>query len=100
MAEPLSPDIVLRAGATLGEGPIWDAEAGRLMWVDILRHLVHSFDPATGSDEAVDVGSPVGAVASRVGGGWVLALEDGFALCDPGSTAPRMVAPVTAGDAS
>jgi sugar lactone lactonase YvrE len=98
MSERLHADVVLDVGATLGEGPVWDHETSRLLWVDITRKLVHTFDPATGADETVDVGSPVGAVASRAGGGWVLALADGFAVTDPGSTVVRLVSPVDAED--
>jgi sugar lactone lactonase YvrE len=78
------PDIALDARATLGEGPVWDAEQQRLVWLDILPGLVHRFDPVTGGDEVFGVGKPVGSAGLRHGGGLVLAVEDGFALLDPG----------------
>ncbi len=83
-------------GAEHGEGPTWDAAAGRLIWVDLLRGIVHRLDPATGDDEPVQVGQPVGAAVPRAGGGLALAVRDGFALLDPGSERPRMVAEVEA----
>lgn len=83
-------------GAEHGEGPAWDAAAGRLIWVDLLRGIVHRLDPATGDDQPVQVGQPVGAAVPRAGGGLALAVRDGFALLDPGSDRPRMVAEVEA----
>jgi sugar lactone lactonase YvrE len=73
-------ELVLDAGARLGEGPIWSRDEGVLYWVDIDLCRVHRFDPVDGADEHVDVGEPVGAVAPRRGGGLVLALRSGFAL--------------------
>lgn len=85
-------DVALRAHATRGEGPLWDDGAQRLLWVDIDCHAVHGFDPATGADDEVDVGQPVGAVALRGCGGLVLALRDGFAILEEGRS--TMVAAV------
>ncbi len=84
MPASLRPDVVIDAAATLGEGPVWDEEQQRLLWVDILPGLVHRFDPATGSDDTFGVGKPVGSASLRRAGGLVLAVEDGFALLDPG----------------
>jgi sugar lactone lactonase YvrE len=78
------PELALDAHATLGEGPVWDAEQQRLVWLDILPGLVHRFDPATGDDDVFRAGKPVGSAGLRHGGGLVLAVEDGFALLDPG----------------
>ncbi len=73
-------EVVLEAGADLGEGPVWTGDA--LWWVDIEAGLVHHTDPATGDDEVIDVGEPVGAVIPRVGGGAVLGVRDGVAFWD------------------
>ncbi len=78
-------ELVLDAGAEVGESPVWDAEGGELLWVDIPRGLVHRLDPDTGRDVPLPVGQPVGAVALRAPGGLVLALRDGFGLLDSGS---------------
>ena len=50
------PDIAFDAGATLGEGPVWDEEQQTLLWVDILPGLVHRFEPASGNDDIFGVG--------------------------------------------
>jgi sugar lactone lactonase YvrE len=92
---PLQVDVVLDAGAEIGEGPVWDPVHGTLLWLDIARGLVHRLSPDTGADVALDVGQPVGAVAARRGGGLVLAMRDGFGLLDAAADAPvRLVAAV------
>jgi len=76
-------ELVADARAALGEGPTWDAERAVLWWVDITAGRVHRFDPRTGDDAAIDVGSPVGAVALRRGGRLVAAVVAGLAVLDP-----------------
>jgi sugar lactone lactonase YvrE len=75
-------ELVVDAGAELGEGPIWDARTEELLWVDILAGVVHRFDPRTGADRPFDAGSYVGAVVPRVDGGYALAVAEGFATAD------------------
>lgn len=91
-------ELVLDARAKVGEGAVWDGTAGRLVWVDIPAGLVHRLDPASGCDESFDVGQPVGAVAPRAAGGYVLAVRDGFAFLDPAGPATRTVCEVEARD--
>jgi len=79
---PNEPHLVLDEHALLGEGAIWDSAAALLYWVDIEGSTVHIFDPATGSDHAIDVRQQVGTVVPRRSGGLVLALADGFAHLD------------------
>jgi sugar lactone lactonase YvrE len=87
-------ELVLDARADLGEGPLWDARSGELLWVDIMAGLLHRYDPATGNDIALDVGQPVGCVVPRASGGWMLGLQAGFAAADGRA---ELLAPLDAG---
>lgn len=87
-------EIVLDAGATVGEGPVWDESSDELVWVDIPRHLLHWLRPTDGRLESFDAGQPVGAVALRSSGGLVLALRDGFGLLDRPSGELRLACAV------
>jgi sugar lactone lactonase YvrE len=40
----------------LGEGPVWDAEAQMLYWVDIDGQTYYRFSPVTGELRKVEVG--------------------------------------------
>ncbi|ANS65003.1 calcium-binding protein [Streptomyces lincolnensis] len=81
-----SYEVAVRAEATLGEGPTWDAAAGRLIWIDILGCRVHTYDPVSGRRTSRTTEQHVGAVKPRVGGGLVLNLRDGVGLVDPDDT--------------
>jgi hypothetical protein len=94
----VTPELVLDARAELGEGPIWDADRARLLFVDIMRGHVHEFDPSTGRDRIVDVGLPVGAVAPTTRGDWVIAARDGFFRVDPGTGATTLIAHIEQDD--
>ncbi|GAB2842457.1 SMP-30/gluconolactonase/LRE family protein [Streptomyces deserti] len=76
-------EVAVRAEAELGEGPTWDAAAGRLLWIDILGSRVYTYDPATGRRTVRRTEQHVGAVKPRTGGGLVLNLRDGIGLLDP-----------------
>ena len=78
-------ELVLDARAELGEGPSWDPETLRLIWVDITDEIVHRFDPATGGDERFEVRQPVGAAVPTTDGRIALAVSDGFSILDPAS---------------
>ncbi len=87
-------DLILDARAEHGEGPMWDAGEHVLVWVDIARHLVHLYNPADGTDRAIDVGQPVSAVVPRASGGLVLALAEGYAALDPATGQVTLLAAV------
>ncbi|MCX5233803.1 SMP-30/gluconolactonase/LRE family protein [Streptomyces prunicolor] len=76
-------EVAVRAEATLGEGPTWDAAAGRLIWIDILGSRVYTYDPSSGVRTVRVTDQHVGAAKPRVGGGLVLNLRDGIGLVDP-----------------
>jgi sugar lactone lactonase YvrE len=73
---------VTEALAHHGEGPIWDAAAGVLRWVDMLAGDVLAMDLARGDVERVHVGAVAAAVRPRASGGLVVAVERGFCFVD------------------
>jgi sugar lactone lactonase YvrE len=83
VADELTAELVLDAHAALGEGPVWDADAGVLWWVDIEGKQIHRFDPATRANTSIPTPSHVGAIALRARGGLLAALVDGVYAVDP-----------------
>lgn len=77
-------EVAVRAEASLGEGPTWEAATGRLIWVDILGSRIHTYDPADGRRTVMATEQHVGAAKPRAGGGLVVNLRDGIGLYGPG----------------
>jgi sugar lactone lactonase YvrE len=75
--------------AELGEGARWIADAGELLWVDILTGVVHKSRWNRRILEAVSrwtLPRPVGAVSPAAGGGLLLATGCGFSYLDQAGT--------------
>jgi sugar lactone lactonase YvrE len=84
VAEP-----VLKAGAKLGEGAIWDPKASLLHWVDIEGFTVNSFDPVSGKNRAIKLPENVSTVVKDKTGNLVVCLERQVVRVDStGKTVP------------
>lgn len=69
-------EVAVRAGALLGECPLWSPEESVLYWEDIDGRLVHRFDPATGVDEIREIpGRPGSMVRTSNPGRLLIAAE-------------------------
>jgi sugar lactone lactonase YvrE len=62
MANGSPVEYILKVGNQLGEGPIWDARNGALLWVDIEGYCFHRFFPATAKLETIDTGISICAL--------------------------------------
>jgi sugar lactone lactonase YvrE len=83
--------LVVDAKAELGEGPCWDIHRQMLYWVDIIKHLVHIYDPKTSVDRTIDVGQEVGCVAPRRAGGLLCGFRNGIGILDTESAEYRIL---------
>jgi sugar lactone lactonase YvrE len=77
--------------ARLGEGPRWDAEVGRLLWVDIEGGLLHA------GDRTIEGGTMVCAVAPWAGDNVLVALADALAAVDVSDGTVRRLAQIPHG---
>lgn len=75
---------LLPVQSQLGEGPRWHPLEQSLYWVDIEGQLIHRFHPASGLHTSWEIGVPVGCLAFRQQGGFVLATSRGFQFWSPG----------------
>lgn len=93
MAVEVFGDVV----AELGEGPVWDADGQRLVWVDIDGRQVHVTAADGRSTRSYATSAPVGAAALQRDGGLLLALGGGFARLsmEDGAIVPLADAPGT-----
>ena len=91
-------EVVIRAGALLGESPRWDAATGRLLWVDVEGRALHVFDSASGADRAIRLDDRVGAVAPTTNGGVLVALAGRLAMVDLDDESVRTLVEIPHGD--
>jgi L-arabinonolactonase len=77
------PELVLDAGAIVGEGPVWDPQSSVLWWVDITGRRIHRFEPATGRDDIWDTPREPTALALRHAGGLVVTTPQGIEAFHP-----------------
>jgi sugar lactone lactonase YvrE len=77
--------------AQLGEGPRWDADARRLLWVDIDGERLHA------GDRIVNGGAKVCAVAPWSGDILLVALADALAAVDVGNGSVRRLVEIPHG---
>jgi sugar lactone lactonase YvrE len=78
----MTVDCVLKAGAEVGESPVWCAREAVLWWIDIVGKSIHRFEPASGIDRSWPAPGRPGAIGLRESGGLVVAMEDGFQTFD------------------
>ncbi|MET0179382.1 MAG: SMP-30/gluconolactonase/LRE family protein [Novosphingobium sp.] len=74
---------VWRGGATLAEGPVWDAANDVVWFVDIKQRRVHRFDPRSGAVTGWAAPTQVGWVLPAADGGLLAGLQTGLARFDP-----------------
>jgi sugar lactone lactonase YvrE len=78
MLEQEQVDVAVSRRAECGEGPLWDAEAGAVHWVDIIGGEILTTDFASGATAVITHPTMVGAAAPRAEGGFVAAVTTGF----------------------
>lgn len=89
-------ETAARPRTEVGEGPLWDVEAGVLWWVDIKRPAILRFDPRSGAVERWAVPERIGFLALRRDGpGFVAGLKSGLAVVTLDGAAAR-IAPLAA----
>ncbi|MFB7498001.1 SMP-30/gluconolactonase/LRE family protein [Streptomyces sp. NPDC056161] len=94
----MTAEVAIPARARVGEGPVWDAGARRLHWVDIPAGHIHTSDPVTGRTTSRSLPTQVGAAVPRRGGGFAAATAEGFASVDTDGTATVRLALLPEGE--
>jgi sugar lactone lactonase YvrE len=91
---PTEVTKVLTAKAQIGEGPVWDARAQLLYWVDIVGQELNVFNPSDGTNETHKFPDIVTSATPRAAGGVLLTLRRSFAFFDPATGKLETVAEV------
>jgi sugar lactone lactonase YvrE len=80
-----SVSALCRVDDQLGEGPLWDHRAHRLLWIDILRGVVHSWSPTEGASDLLRVDALIGSIALAPEDDLLLATSQGLMRWHEGS---------------
>jgi sugar lactone lactonase YvrE len=100
-AVPTVLDVAVAGPAILGEGPVWDARRGELLWVDIVAGAVNAYAPETGATRRIELGENVGCIALTHDAGTVVgALRSGWCWVDLEGGTTQPIAPLPGGAAN
>ncbi len=91
MLSPAAPAPFLDCTAELGEGLLWHPELGTLWWVDITRHLIAEWNPATQQRRQWHMNQTVSALVPAPGGQLLAILADGIYRFDPTTGVPTFL---------
>ena len=75
-------DIAVAENFDLGEGPIWDAGSGTLIFVDCNAGHVHRLTPDTGTLATLEIGQTIGAALPCADGDLVITSAAGLLSCN------------------
>ncbi|KAM5127297.1 regucalcin-like isoform 1-T6 [Callospermophilus lateralis] len=75
-------EAVIRERHRMGECPVWEEETGQLVYVDITARTVCRWNPLSGEVQTVGLRDPVGCVALRREGSYVVASGTRLGLLD------------------
>ncbi|MEO6340737.1 MAG: SMP-30/gluconolactonase/LRE family protein [Caulobacteraceae bacterium] len=73
---------ILPLDCELGEGVMWDAKRQLVWFVDIKKHLLWRFDPATGESASTTAPDQIGWVVDATDGRLLAGLKDGLYVFD------------------
>nr|XP_033804619.1 regucalcin isoform X2 [Geotrypetes seraphini]XP_033804620.1 regucalcin isoform X2 [Geotrypetes seraphini]XP_033804621.1 regucalcin isoform X2 [Geotrypetes seraphini]XP_033804622.1 regucalcin isoform X2 [Geotrypetes seraphini] len=73
-------ECVMGEKLRIGESPLWEEKEGTLVFVDITGQKVCRWNPASNHLQTVSVEAPVGSVALRNSGSYVVALGNKFGI--------------------
>ncbi|ADU31705.1 SMP-30/gluconolactonase/LRE family protein [Evansella cellulosilytica] len=78
----MEAQLIIPAGATLGEGPCWDEKKQVLYWIDILEKKIHRFKPVTNETQTIKLSQYIGCLGLVERGGYLVGLQDGIYYLD------------------
>ena len=71
------PEVVTDVNCTIGEGPLWHPDDGRIYWVDNIGEALYRYDPASGETEQIHGDDLVAAFTIQCDGSLLLFMDEG-----------------------
>lgn len=85
-------ELIHPAACRLGECPVWLADVGQLLFVDVTGRRLHRFAPASGTLTTVATEEDIGFVAPARSGGLIAGLRSGVWLLEDDGRKRRLLA--------
>lgn len=77
----IKPELVMDTGCVIGEGPFWDSDTGRLIFIDVRAGKVFRAKDGV-IEKTAELGQSVGFAVPRERGGLVAGTRSGFCFTD------------------
>jgi len=90
------PTDIWDLAAELGEGPVWVERDSALWFVDIKKHQIHRYDPASGDKRSFAAPEQIGFILPAERGGFVAGLQSGLHHFDEASGKFELIVEVDA----
>ena len=71
------PEVVTDVECTIGEGPLWHPDDGRIYWVDNIGEALYRYDPGSGETEQIHKDDLVAAFTIQCDGSLLLFMDEG-----------------------
>lgn len=71
------PEVVTDVECTIGEGPLWHPDDGRIYWVDNIGEALYRYDPGSGETEQIHEDDLVAAFTIQCDGSLLLFMDEG-----------------------
>ncbi|MEK3883597.1 SMP-30/gluconolactonase/LRE family protein [Paenibacillus sp. PL2-23] len=81
--EWVTAELALDTKSKLGEGPHWNRGLEQLLFVDIVKGLVHVFQPGTKEHDIHSLDGMPSSVIPIADGGWAVTMQDGVYRYNP-----------------
>jgi len=85
-------ELVLDCRCRLAESPVWWAERGLLLFVDISGRRLYRFKPGSRAADSVAIDEDIGCVAPTTGAGFIAGLRSGLWLLNERGEKVRLLA--------
>jgi len=77
------PDLIAPFRCDIGEGPLWNPDTRKLLWVDIPPGIIYSYDPSDGALGWHSAGAPTGGMTLQDDGSLLLFQDGCVSVLDP-----------------
>ncbi len=84
-------ELVIDSKSELGEGAIWNAETGKLLWINIEAQILNIYNPKTDFNQEMLTGQKIGTVVPAQSGIVLVALQNGIYKYDPKTGTKKII---------